>query len=73
MGNQNPGIGTEKVFKDVYELQGKNRARLYYREVDGKIKILAKSNKDNQILVFVEFNTFCIKQIRVFKWVWIIK
>ena len=33
---------------DVYELRGKNRARVYYREVDGKIEILAKSNKDNQ-------------------------
>ena len=42
LGNQNPGIGTENVFKDVYELRGKNRARVYYREVDGKIEILGK-------------------------------
>ena len=47
-GNPNPGIGTEHVFKDVYELRGKNRARVYYREVDGKIEILAKSVKSNQ-------------------------
>jgi hypothetical protein len=48
LGNQNPGIGTENVFKDVYELRGKNRARVYYREVDGKIEILGKSVKSNQ-------------------------
>lgn len=48
LGNRNPGIGTENVFKDVYELRGKNRARVYYREVDGKIEILGKSVKRNQ-------------------------
>jgi hypothetical protein len=48
LGNRNPGIGTENVFKDVYELRGKNRARVYYREVDGKIEILGKSVKNNQ-------------------------
>jgi hypothetical protein len=48
LGNRNPGIGTENVFKDVYELRGKNRARVYYREVGGKIEILAKSVKSNQ-------------------------
>jgi hypothetical protein len=48
LGNQNPGIGTENVFKDVFELRGKNRARVYYRKVDGKIEILAKSVKNNQ-------------------------
>ena len=48
LGNRNPGIGTENVFKDVYELRGKNRARVYYRKVDGKIEILGKSVKNNQ-------------------------
>jgi hypothetical protein len=48
LGNRNPGIGTENVFKDVYELRGKNRARVYYREVNGKIEILGKSVKSNQ-------------------------
>ena len=48
LGNRNPGIGTENVFKDVYELRGKNRARVYYREVDGKIEILGESIKRNQ-------------------------
>lgn len=48
LGNRNPGIGTENVFKDVYELRGKNRARVYYREVEGRIEILGKSVKSNQ-------------------------
>ena len=48
LGNENSGIGTENVFKDVFELRGKNRARVYYRKVDGKIEILAKSVKNNQ-------------------------
>ena len=48
LGNRNPGIGTENVFKDVYELRGKNHARVYYHEVDGKIEILGKSVKSNQ-------------------------
>ena len=48
LGNPNPGIGTEHLFKNVYELRGKNRARVYYRKVDGKIEILGKSAKKNQ-------------------------
>ena len=48
LGNRNPGIGTKKLFKDIYELRGDNRGRVYYREVDGKIEILAKSAKKNQ-------------------------
>ena len=48
LGNRNPGIGTENIFKNVYELRGKNRARVYYRKVDGKIEILGKSVKSNQ-------------------------
>ena len=48
LGNRNPGIGTENIFKDVDELRGKNRVRVYYREVSGKIEILGKSLKSNQ-------------------------
>jgi hypothetical protein len=48
LGNRKPGIGTTRVFKNVYELRGKNRAPVYYREVNGKIEILAKSVKNNQ-------------------------
>lgn len=47
-GNLNPGIGTEHVFKDVYELRGDNGGRVYFRKRQGKIEILAKSAKSNQ-------------------------
>jgi len=44
LGNDNPGIGNRRVkgLKNVSE------GRVYFREKDGKIEILAKSNKDNQ-------------------------
>lgn len=48
LGNRKPGIGTRHVFKDVYELRGRGGARVYYREVGGRIEILAKSVKSNQ-------------------------
>ena len=48
LGNRNPGIETTNVFKDIYELRSRNGARVYYRQVDGKIEILAKSVKSNQ-------------------------
>ena len=49
-GNANPGIGTERVkgLKNVSEARARNEGRVYFREKDGKIEILAKSNKDNQ-------------------------
>jgi hypothetical protein len=48
--NTNPGIGSRRVkgLKNVSEARGKNQGRVYFREKDGKIEILAKSNKDNQ-------------------------
>ena len=46
--NRNLGIGIENVFPYVYELRGKNYARMYYRKVDRKIEILGKSLKSNQ-------------------------
>lgn len=50
LGNDNPGIGNRRVkgLKNVSEARGRNEGRVYYREKDGKIEILAKSNKDNQ-------------------------
>lgn len=48
LGNSNPGIDTQHLFKGVYELRGKNRARVYYRKINGKIEILRKSVKHNQ-------------------------
>ena len=48
--NDNPGIGNRRVkgFKNVSEARGRNGGRVYFREKNGKIEILAKSNKDNQ-------------------------
>ena len=50
LGNENPGIGHKRVkgLKNVSEARGRNEGRVYFREKDGKIEILAKSNKDNQ-------------------------
>ena len=50
LGNRNPGIGNRRVknLKNVSGACGRNEGRVYFREKDGKIEILAKSNKDNQ-------------------------
>jgi hypothetical protein len=50
LGNDNPGIGNGRIkgLKNVSEARGRNEGRVYFREKDGKIEILAKSNKDNQ-------------------------
>jgi len=50
LGNDNPGIGNRRVkgLKNVSEARARNEGRVYFREKDGKIEILAKSNKDNQ-------------------------
>ena len=50
LGNDHPGIGNRRVkgLKNVSEARGRNGGRVYFREKDGKIEILAKSNKDNQ-------------------------
>ena len=45
LGNRNPGIGTKTLFKNVKEARSRSGARVYYREVNGKIEILAKSDK----------------------------
>jgi len=47
-GDPNPGAGTRHLFKDVYELRCKNRARVYFRKENGKVQILVKSVKSNQ-------------------------
>lgn len=50
LGNGNPGRGNIRVknLKNVSEVRGRNKGRVYFREKDGKIEILAKSNKTNQ-------------------------
>ena len=52
-GNENPGIGRKSICKGVIEHRGKNGGRLYVRESDNGIEILAKSgkNKSNQQFV----------------------
>lgn len=45
LGNRNPGIGTKTLFKNVKESRSRDGARVYFREVNGKIEILAKSDK----------------------------
>lgn len=44
-GNENPGIGRKPICKGVIEHRGKNGGRLYVRESDDVIEILAKSGK----------------------------
>ena len=45
LGNKSPGIGTNTLFKGVKEARARSGARIYFREKNGKIEILAKSNK----------------------------
>lgn len=40
--------GTKTLFKGLKEARTLSGARVYFREKDRKIEILAKSNKDNQ-------------------------
>jgi hypothetical protein len=50
LGNDNPGTDNRRAknLKNVSEARGRNGGRVYFRKKDGKIEILAKSNKDNQ-------------------------
>ena len=45
LGNEQCGRGRKTLFRNVKELRGFKGGRVYYREVDGKIEILAKSGK----------------------------
>lgn len=47
-GNQNPGTGSKSIHKDIVEHRGKRGGRLYVRESNGEIEIVAKSSKRNQ-------------------------
>jgi hypothetical protein len=55
LNNKNPGKRNRKVesLKTVTEARGKNGGRVYFRERDGKIEILGKSNKKNQDKVII--------------------
>ena len=52
-GNDNPGIGRKPICKGVTEHRGKNGGRLYVREVDDVIEIVAKSGKKKSNQQFV--------------------
>jgi hypothetical protein len=47
----NPGIGTKSVFGNVFEARARDGARVYFRNTDDGIEILAKSSKSNQARV----------------------
>ena len=44
-GNYNPGIGSKPIGNGIIEHRGKNGGRLYVRESESVIEILAKSGK----------------------------
>ena len=46
LGNESPDIGTTTLFKGVKESRARSGARVYFRKRNGKIEILAKSNKN---------------------------
>lgn len=46
LGNESPGIGTKTLFKGVKEARARSGARVYFQKKNGKIEILAKSNKN---------------------------
>lgn len=52
-GSDHPGIGHKPICKGVIEHRGKNGGRLYVRESDGVIEILAKSGKKKSNQQFV--------------------
>ena len=47
-GNMNPGIETNILEYGMFEARGRNGIRVYFRNVDGGIEILAYSDKSNQ-------------------------
>ena len=47
-GNNNPGIGSKNLFKDICYLRGRNGGRVFYRMKNGAMEILAKANKSNE-------------------------
>jgi hypothetical protein len=52
-GKNNPGIGRKSIGNGIIEHRGKNGGRLYVRESDSGIEILAKSGKKKSNQQFV--------------------
>ncbi|MBR3901722.1 MAG: hypothetical protein IKJ60_09285 [Ruminococcus sp.] len=47
-GNNNHGIGSKNLFKDICYIRGRNGGRVFYRMKNGAMEILAKANKSNE-------------------------
>ena len=47
-GNENPGLGSKNLFKDVSYLRGRNGARVFYRKTATGYEILGKADKANE-------------------------
>jgi hypothetical protein len=47
-GNLNPGIGTKHLFGDVFYARSRDGARVFFRQGEGGIEILAKASKHNE-------------------------
>jgi len=47
-GNENPGLGSKNLFKEVYYLRGRNGARIFYRKTAIGFEILGKADKANE-------------------------
>jgi RHS repeat-associated protein len=47
-GNENHGIGTKNLVKDICYLRGMEGARVFYRVKDGVIEILGKASEDSE-------------------------
>lgn len=52
-GNMNPGINSKQLFKNVFEHRARNGGRLYVRELEDVVEILAKSGKSKSNQDFV--------------------
>jgi hypothetical protein len=50
-GNENPGLGSKNLFKDISYLRGRNGARIFYRKTDTGYEILGKADKANEQVV----------------------
>jgi hypothetical protein len=53
-GNLNPGIGSKSLGQGISYARSRNGARLFFRELNGKIEILGKSIKSNEQAVINE-------------------
>lgn len=56
-GNMNPGLGSKALSgTDVTYARGRNGGRLFFRNVDGGIQIVGKSDKANESKVIARLN-----------------